>query len=102
MANGSANTIGHLPVDVDGIDLPASRLLIAGRDRPGPFNTVDLHLGRRPTELSLARYRAIPEGGNRLSLPNELRSPCWRNHDSGSGDVMGRLRWTNRRSRSER
>jgi DNA (cytosine-5)-methyltransferase 1 len=87
------DTIGHLPVDVDRIDLPASRLLIAGRDRPGPFKTADLHLGRRPTELSLARYRAIPEGGNRRNLPNELRSPCWRNHDSGSADVMGRLRW---------
>jgi DNA (cytosine-5)-methyltransferase 1 len=86
-------TIGQVPTEVDGIDLPASRMLIADRDRPGPFKTADLHLGRRPTDLSLARYRAIPEGGNRRNLPDELRSPCWRNHDSGSGDVMGRLWW---------
>lgn len=86
-------TIGHIPVDVDQIDLPASRMLIAGRERPGPFKTTDLHLGRRPTDLSLARYRAIPEGGNRRDLPDELSSPCWRKHDSGSGDVMGRLWW---------
>jgi DNA (cytosine-5)-methyltransferase 1 len=87
------DAIGHIPNDVDGIDLPASRTLIAGRDRPGPFKTADLHLGRRPTDLSLARYRAIPEGGNRRNLPDELLSPCWQNHDSGSGDVMGRLWW---------
>ncbi|EUA26965.1 C-5 cytosine-specific DNA methylase family protein [Mycobacterium intracellulare 1956] len=43
--------------------------------------------------MSLARYRAIPEGGNRKDLPDELLSPCWRDHRGGSGDVMGRLVW---------
>ena len=35
----------------------------------------------------------IPEGGNRFDLPDSLKAPCWINHDSGAGDVMGRLYW---------
>ncbi len=35
---------------------------------PGPFRTTDLHVGRRPEPVSLARYRAIPRGGNRKDL----------------------------------
>ncbi|MBF0688433.1 MAG: DNA cytosine methyltransferase [Cellulomonas sp.] len=35
---------------------------------PGPFRTTDLHIGRRPEQVSLARYRAIPRGGNRKDL----------------------------------
>ena len=49
------------------------------------------HGTRRPTDLSLARYRAIPAGGSRKDLPDELLTPCWRKHTSGAGDVMGRL-----------
>jgi DNA (cytosine-5)-methyltransferase 1 len=87
------DAIGDLTPDLDQIDLPASRMVVAGQERPGPFKTSELHLGRRPTALSLARYRAIPEGGNRRNLPDELLSPCWRDHNTGSGDVMGRLLW---------
>ena len=53
----------------------------------------ELHVTRRPTELSLARYRAIPAGGSRKNLPDELLTPCWRRHKTGAGDVMGRLHW---------
>lgn len=60
---------------------------------PGPFRTTELHLGRDYRELSLQRFRAIPPGGNRMDLPLELLAPCWVNHTSGSGDVMGRLHW---------
>ncbi|WP_432144397.1 DNA cytosine methyltransferase [Streptomyces sp. bgisy084] len=67
---------------------------------PGPFRTSQLHIGRNPTELSLARYRAIPPGGNRHDLVNAskvggklLSTESWMNHHSGSGDVMGRLVW---------
>ncbi|WP_369778677.1 DNA cytosine methyltransferase [Streptomyces sp. R33] len=86
---------------------------------PGHYLTPDLHFGRNPVELSRARYAAIPPGGNRKNLrgihyrlngKNEivlstepgyrrLRSPehylsteSWDKHNSGSGDVMGRLR----------
>lgn len=62
-------------------------------DTPGVFLTSDLHVTRNFTDLSLRRYAAIKPGGNRHDLPDELRAPCWLNHDDGSHDVMGRLRW---------
>lgn len=77
------DAIGDLPAEPDGIDLPG----------PGPYRTGLLHLGRRPTPLSLARYAAVPEGGNRFDLPAHLLPPCWRDKPTGTADVMGRLRW---------
>ncbi|MFB7227068.1 DNA cytosine methyltransferase [Streptomyces fimicarius] len=85
----------------------------------GVFTTQDLHFGRNPETLSRARYKAIPPGGNRKNLREKwyttdetgnirifdeekpqgvktsviyLSTPSWDNHNSGSGDVMGRLR----------
>ncbi|MFF7493943.1 DNA cytosine methyltransferase [Streptomyces rubiginosohelvolus] len=85
----------------------------------GVFTTQDLHFGRNPEALSRARYQAIPPGGNRKNLREKwyttdetgririfdeenpqgvkttvfyLSTPSWDNHNSGSGDVMGRLR----------
>lgn len=75
------------------IDLPDSFVTFRGSRVPGPFKLKNVHVTRRPTALSLARYRAIPPGGNRMNLPDELLTPCWRRHRSGSGDVMGRLTW---------
>jgi len=60
---------------------------------PGIFRTSELHIPRNPTKLSLERYAAIPPGGNRHDLPRHLSTESWWNHHSGSGDVMGRLRW---------
>ncbi|SFD62629.1 DNA cytosine methyltransferase [Streptomyces aidingensis] len=81
--------------------------------------TTELHIRRHPEELSLARYAAIPEGGNRKHLVGRsykvdrfgvirlsgepgyasikgteryLSTESWDNHNNGSGDVMGRLR----------
>ncbi len=45
----------------------------------------------RPT--SLLRYDAIPPGGGRFDLPDELLPPCWANKPTGTTDVMGRMRW---------
>ncbi|NJP66691.1 DNA cytosine methyltransferase [Streptomyces spiramenti] len=86
---------------------------------PGVFTTSQLHFGRNPAPLSLARYQVIPPGGNRKDLRKKwftvteggiirtfgeadlsgvrtrvtyLSTPSWDNHNSGSGDVMGRLR----------
>lgn len=72
--------------------LPEDRVLTRG-----PYLTRELHITRRPTENSLRRYQAIPPGGNRRDLPDELSTPGWRKHISGSGDVMGRL-WLDRPS----
>jgi DNA (cytosine-5)-methyltransferase 1 len=59
--------------------------------------TLILHFGRRPTDLSLRRYRAIPkEGMNRFDLQRnalELTPQCWINKKSGGTDLFGRLWW---------
>jgi DNA (cytosine-5)-methyltransferase 1 len=85
--------IGDLDFLVPQINLPDSHMVFEGRRIPGPFKSIELHLGRTPTARSLERYRSIPPGGNRKDLPDHLLAPCWRNHHSGSGDVMGRLHW---------
>ncbi|WP_222865771.1 DNA cytosine methyltransferase [Aeromicrobium senzhongii] len=80
-----------LATDVTETNLPACSTIVNGRPVPGPFKLEDIHVTRNPTELSQRRYREIPPGGNRRNLPDDLKAPCWRKHDSGSGDVMGRL-----------
>jgi DNA (cytosine-5)-methyltransferase 1 len=64
------------------------------RDEPPPL---DLHFGRSPTQLSLDRYRAIPEEGmNRFDLQRlapELTPQCWVKKKSGGTDLFGRLWW---------
>ncbi len=58
---------------------------------------LDLHFKRQPTEMSLKRYRAIPnEGMNRFDLQRivpELTPPCWIKKKSGGTDLFGRLWW---------
>ncbi|MGF9755074.1 DNA cytosine methyltransferase [Microvirga sp. 0TCS3.31] len=82
-----------LHASVSTTDLPDSVIEFRGQPVPGAFKMPELHVTRRPTELSLARYRAIPAGGSRKDLPDELLTPCWRRHKTGAGDVMGRLHW---------
>jgi DNA (cytosine-5)-methyltransferase 1 len=57
----------------------------------------DLHFGRRPREISLKRYRAIPEEGmNRFDLQRaapELTPDCWKRKTQGGTDLFGRLWW---------
>ena len=74
-------------------ELPESAIEFDGQRVPGTFKVRDLHITRTPSEVSKARFRAIPPGGNRTDLPDELLTPCWRKHKSGAGDVMGRLVW---------
>ncbi|CAL9491198.1 DNA cytosine methyltransferase [Streptomyces sp. enrichment culture] len=90
---------------------------------PGPsgwpeYVTSELHVRRNPDTTSLARYKAIPPGGNRKNLVGvfykvdrngnirlstekgygKVRGPetylsttSWDRHRTGTGDVMGRL-----------
>lgn len=51
------------------------------------------HVGRSPTAKSLARYRAVPEGGNRFDLPARLLPECWKRKTKGGTDLFGRLWW---------
>jgi DNA (cytosine-5)-methyltransferase 1 len=82
-----------LSPQVDVVELPESTVEFQGTVVPGTFKLRDLHNTRRPTDLSMRRYLAIPYGGNRTHLPDELLTPCWRRHKTGAGDVMGRLTW---------
>jgi DNA (cytosine-5)-methyltransferase 1 len=85
-------------IPVDRTELPEGRTIeIFDRDISGPFESSELHITRNYTELSLRRFASIPKGGNRFDLPEELKAPCWKKHESGAGDVMGRL-WPERPS----
>lgn len=91
----------HTPKKAPKKDLPARTNKPLGVTLPGPYKTTELHIGRNPTPLSLARYSAIPPGGNRHDLTGKsaeingietnLSTDSWDNHSTGSGDVMGRL-----------
>lgn len=83
--------LAGLPSSVEQVELPNRQLESFGRLVPGPFRSDELHITRRYEQISLDRFEAIPPGGNRFDLPDDLKAPCWRKHTSGSGDVMGRL-----------
>lgn len=86
--------LADVPLEPNGRKLPGDRFEeFHGKTFPGPFVAADLHLDRDYAEISLRRFAAIPAGGNRFDLPTELKAPCWVKHQSGSGDVMGRLHW---------
>jgi DNA (cytosine-5)-methyltransferase 1 len=57
------------------------------RDCEPPLN---LHFGRKPTEVSLARYKVVPPGGNRFDLQ---RNAPEIKKTSGGTDLFGRLWW---------
>lgn len=73
--------------------LPERWIVRDGTSLPGRFRTTELHVGRRYEPRSLARIRSVPEGGNRFDIADHLLPRCWREHTTGSVDVMGRLRW---------
>jgi DNA (cytosine-5)-methyltransferase 1 len=73
-------------------------------DLPNPVGTeirkseapLNLHFGRNPTQVSLARYKVVPPGGNRFDLQKnapELTPQCWLRKPSGGTDLFGRLWW---------
>lgn len=78
---------------VTAIELPRRKTTYAGRQFPGAFRSDELHLTRDYEDRSRQRFREIPAGGNRFDLPDYLKTPGWKKHTSGSGDVMGRLVW---------
>lgn len=90
------DVIGSVPTvpDQDHV-FNEKRVEYRGRKYAGTFQPRELHWSRNYTDLSIKRFKVIPEGGNRRHLePHpELMAPCWVKHKSGSGDVMGRLHW---------
>jgi DNA (cytosine-5)-methyltransferase 1 len=88
-----ADVIGAVDPEVHAVELPRTRIRVSGRDVPGAYKTRDLHVTNGSSQESIARYRAIPPGGGRLDLPDDLKLPAWRGEYRGAADVMGRLRW---------
>jgi DNA (cytosine-5)-methyltransferase 1 len=88
-----ADAFEGLATRVDYQELPARTLAQNGKELPGSFRSDELHVGRRYEPISRDRFAHIPAGGNRFDLPDHLKAPCWIKHTSGSGDVMGRLKW---------
>jgi DNA (cytosine-5)-methyltransferase 1 len=76
-----------------GTELPESHTIVFGEKVPGVFKSRDLHFGRNPKPLSLARYDCVPPGGGRFDVREELLPRCWREKPTGTTDVMGRMRW---------
>lgn len=77
--------IGDLPSKPQGTDIRI--------DEGAPLN---LHFGRKPTSISLERYKAVPLGGNRFDLQRnrpDITPQCWINKTSGGTDLFGRLWW---------
>lgn len=76
------------------------RPYVTVRDAIGDLDEIpteaDLHWSRNPRPMSLERYQAVPEGGNRFDLAAnrpDLLPACWANKPSGTTDVFGRLWW---------
>ncbi len=92
----SWKTVAEAFADIDSvvseIELPDRAAIDGWSGVKGPYMSNELHLSRRYTKLSLDRFSAIKEGGNRFDLPDSLKAKCWLNHKTGSADVMGRLR----------
>ena len=59
----------------------------------GPFSTTELHIQGPMSDRMREMVKAIPMGGNRFDLPEELQYDCWKNGSYGGNDVMGRLSW---------
>lgn len=91
------DAIGHLPRTIERTDLPSRTESVPVSNGtlhvPGVFTTGELHVTRRYTPLSRERISHIPPGGNRHDIPHHLRPDCWKNHDTGHADTMGRLHW---------
>jgi len=85
--------IWGLPERPDTTDMPATSTSFFDQKAPGIFKGTDLHFGRQPRPLSLARYDSVPPGGGRFDVPAYLLPRCWRDKPTGTTDVMGRMRW---------
>ncbi|HEX3827273.1 MAG TPA: DNA cytosine methyltransferase [Sporichthyaceae bacterium] len=83
----------RFPTVPRGTELPDSVVEFFGERVPGVFKSRDLHFGRSPSALSLARYDCVPPGGGRFDVDPRLLPRCWREKATGTTDVMGRMRW---------
>jgi len=82
-----------IPQSVYEVSLPEMWTEFENTPIRGTLQTFQLHLTRNFDDVSIMRFDAIPRGGNRFDLPDDLKAPCWIKHTTGSADVMGRLHW---------
>jgi DNA (cytosine-5)-methyltransferase 1 len=87
------DVIEGLPARPESTELPESVTDFFGEPMPGVFKGLDIHFRRDPRRLSLERYSYVPPGGGRFDVPTELLPRCWREKETGTTDVMGRMRW---------
>ena len=94
----------HVPPDTASNKPAWKTVADAIADLPEPVGTsirenvghLDLHFGRKPTSLSVKRYKSVPYGGNRFDLQRvapEITPDCWIRKTSGGTDLFGRLWW---------
>jgi DNA (cytosine-5)-methyltransferase 1 len=85
---------GMLPVRVPkSKTMPSRRAAFRDKTIAGPFSTMELHVQGPMSERMRTMVKAIPAGGNRHDLPDELQYECWRKGSYGGNDVMGRMSW---------
>ncbi|SFR35850.1 DNA (cytosine-5)-methyltransferase 1 [Halogeometricum rufum] len=60
-------------------------------DLPTKPNNENWHNTRNFSEKTIKRMEAVPEGGNRFDIPEELLPECWKGYESGGTDLFGRL-----------
>ncbi len=87
------DALDGLPERVTNVALPDYWTSKWGYDFRGAFRTSDLHVTRDYESISLERFGHVKPEGNRFDIPDHLLPECWKRHKTGTGDVMGRLRW---------
>lgn len=78
---------------VGSTDLRPGRVRVDRSWLPGAFRSDELHFTREWSELDQERFRAVPYGGSRIHLPEQLSMRCWLDSPRSASDVMGRLVW---------
>lgn len=62
-------------------------------DLPAKPNNENWHNTRNFSEKTINRMEAIPEGGNRFDIPENLLPECWKDYEGAGTDLFGRLWW---------
>jgi len=88
---GSKHGVPFFPEPLEG---PERTVEDAIGDLPAEPDGENWHVARKHvTELSRNRMEAVPPGGNRFDIPEELLPECWKNKPTGGTDLYGRLWW---------
>ena len=88
---GSKHGVPFFPEPRDG---PIRTVRDAIGDLPNKPSGENWHVPRQHvTNLSKRRMEAVPPGGNRFDIPEDLLPECWKNKPQGGTDLFGRLWW---------